>query len=83
MVVKKRYEISRSSCEPNERWRAAARTHLQELQQTAANSSDPKAFSRFERAEPGLSASIASASTGEACEAVDRAIETLARTLTP
>lgn len=76
-------EVSRATCEPNDRWRQAARTHLQELQQAAASASDPGAWTRFEKAESSLTASIGRASTGADCEAVDRAIEQLARTYTP
>jgi len=77
--VSTKVEVTRASCEPTERWKQIARTHLQELQEAAAGSTDPKAWPRFERAEPALSTAITNASTGADCESVDRWIQDLAR----
>jgi serine/threonine-protein kinase len=74
-------QIRRTACEPNARWKKEATSALQELQQAAASSSDPRDWGRFERAEPGLTANIASATTGEECEAVERDLHQLAGSL--
>lgn len=72
-----------SACEPSEKWRASAQARLQEIQQTAAASSDGKAWQAFERAEPALSGAITAASSGAQCEAVEKNIRALARRIRP
>ena len=76
-------EISKSGCEPNDRWRTSARANLQEIQQNAAASSEKKAWAQFENAEPALTAAIGSARTGTECDAVEQKIEQLARKFKP
>ncbi len=68
-------------CEVNDRWRTAARGHLQELQQKAASRGTASAFARFEDAEGPLTTSIASAQSGVDCAAVERRIQQLAKEL--
>lgn len=70
-----------ASCEPDERWRTAARAHLQELQQLAA--SDARRFARFEQAEGALTSAIGAAATSAQCAAVDRQIQQLAKEMSP
>jgi len=70
-----------ASCEPDERWRAAARAHLQELQQLAA--SDARRFARFESVEGDLTSAIGAAATSAQCAAVDRQIQQLAKEMSP
>jgi eukaryotic-like serine/threonine-protein kinase len=72
-----RVEINKSGCEPNERWRTAARASLQEIQQSAAG--DKTNWAHFENVEPSITAAIGSASTGVECDAVETKIQQLAR----
>ena len=69
--------LSKSDCEPDDRWRSAARRHVQELQQLAA-SHDGAHWSEFESLEPQLSAAIDGATTGAQCDAVEQQIRRLA-----
>jgi serine/threonine protein kinase len=75
-------QINKSGCEPNDRWRAAAKANLQEIQQNAA-SLDKKMWAQFEDVEPSIIAAIAGASTGVECDAVETKIERLARKFKP
>ena len=75
-------QINRSGCEPNERWRAATKANLQEIQQSAA-SLDKKMWAQFENIEPSIISAIGSASTGVECDAVETKIELLARKFKP
>ncbi len=68
-----------SECTPDARWRAAALSNLQELQQLAAQDH----WAEFERLEPALANAVSSASTGTQCEAVERQIRKLARAWRP
>ena len=68
--------VEQSDCEPDDRWRAASRVHLQELQSLAAD--DEARWKEFERVEPSLSQAITNAATGAQCDAVDRQIRKLA-----
>ena len=68
--------VEQSDCEPDDRWRAASRVHLQELQALAAD--DETRWKEFERVEPSLSQAITNAATGAQCDAVDRQIRKLA-----
>ncbi len=74
------WEIRKTRCEPNARWRSAAGAHLEELQQLAA-SKNTAAWALFEKSEPSLSAAIGAATTGADCEAVEARIEKLATQL--
>ena len=74
-------QINKSGCEPNDRWRTAARSNLQEIQQLAA--ADKKMWAHFESVEPGITAAIGAATTGEACDAVETTIEQLAKKVQP
>ncbi|MFT3836955.1 MAG: hypothetical protein QM723_08155 [Myxococcaceae bacterium] len=74
----KRYDIRQFNCEPNERWRASAKRHLEELQQTAASKEDKKAWALFEDAEGKLDPLIERAASGSDCEAVEQRIQKLA-----
>ena len=75
-------QINSSACEPNERWRAAAKANLQEIQQTAAGM-DKAMWAQFENLEPAIIAAISSASTGLECDAVETKLERLARKFKP
>lgn len=66
---------AQSECTPDARWRAAASSNLQELQQLAARDH----WAEFEGLEPALANAVSSASTGTQCEAVERQIRKLAR----
>ena len=68
-------------CEPNDRWRAAVRAHMQELQQLAASKGSAAAWDRFENAEGPLTSAVTSASTGSECAAVEKKIQQLAKEL--
>ncbi len=68
------------SCDPDDRWRAAARAHLQELQQLAA--SDATRFARFEAVEGSITSAIGAAESSANCAAVDRQIQKLAQEMT-
>jgi serine/threonine-protein kinase len=76
------FQVTHFECEPDEAWRAAARSHLQELQQLAA-ARGRAAFGRFEALEPRLTKDIEAARDGQQCDAVDRRIRQLARELSP
>lgn len=69
--------LDKSDCEPDDRWRAAAHRHVQELQQLAA-SGEGAHWAEFEKLEPRLSADIDAAGTGPACDAVEQQIRRLA-----
>ncbi|MFT3707351.1 MAG: serine/threonine-protein kinase [Archangium sp.] len=77
VVFKTSIGVYRSDCEPDDRWKAATRVNLQELQQLAANG-DSARWAEFERLEPKLTAAIANASTGEQCDSVEQQIRRLA-----
>jgi serine/threonine-protein kinase len=68
-------------CEANDKWRTAARAHMQELQQLAANKGSAAAWDRFEDAEGALTNAISTASSGAECAAVEKRIQQLAREL--
>lgn len=68
-------EIS-SACQPDARWRAAARLHLQELQQQAAQ--NPAHWAQFERLEPKLSDAVNGAITRRQCVLAEEQIRGLA-----
>ena len=70
---------AQSDCNPDARWRAAALSNLQELQQLAAQDH----WAEFERLEPALANAVSAASTGAQCEAVERQIRKLARAWRP
>ena len=70
-------------CEPTERWRAASRAHLQELQQLAASGSNAALWARFEDAEATLTSAIGKASTSADCAAAEKRIHQLAKELSP
>lgn len=63
-------------CLPDERWRATARLHLQELQQQAAR--NPAHWAQFERLEPKLSGAVSSAITRRQCVLAEEQIRGLA-----
>jgi hypothetical protein len=69
--------VEKSDCEPDDRWRAASRVHLQELQSLAAG--DDARWTEFERVEPSLTQAITSAVTGAQCVAVEQQIRRLAQ----
>ena len=80
VVASKEGAEATASCDPDDRWRAAARAHLQELQQLAA--SDAKRFARFEAVEGSITSAIGAAANSANCAAVDRQIQKLAQEMT-
>lgn len=69
--------LDKSDCEPDDRWRAAAKSHLEELQGLAADVGGAP-WEAFQRLEPKLTRAIDEASTGAQCEAVESQIRRLA-----
>ena len=70
--------VTAETCEPDERWRSAARLHLEEVQQLIAARDDSAAWAEFEKREDEVSAAIASAATARQCAEVDARIRALA-----